>query len=254
MNKLSCLFICMTFSCSVNAAENVENSRTQNVIVQNSQTNPIQGTAKDWDLTATEWERYLQLMKGPAGEYYGHLSPPEILGYYAENDTDLRYFAELYVKQEHEKLEREARFDKAFLAAGNKFYEGEPIIKPFDITAYTPIADKSATRQSDLQSGDHLVLFIDIQQTRTYSYLSSLINKIKKSQAVLDIYFVNAGDTATIQSWSAENNVPVDLVASSHITLNPESGQHKNILASHNLPYVLLVRDGKSKPVDTGAF
>jgi len=121
-------------------ASDVINTQTQNTISQNStiSTSHI-GTAKDWYLTDVEWEHYMQLMQGPSGHYYKQLSPPEVLGINSENSDQLNHYAELAAKLEHDKLERELRFNTAFHEAATRLYTAEPIIKPFDYTPFTPI-------------------------------------------------------------------------------------------------------------------
>lgn len=135
---LSFLLLCTYIP--VWASNDVMNVTTQNTISQNVTTvSSIVDTVRHWNLTETEWARYLELMQGQAGYYYAHLTPPEVLGHYAEDVQDIRHFAEIHAKLEHDRIERELRFDKAFNEAAVRLYENELIIKPFDITAYTPI-------------------------------------------------------------------------------------------------------------------
>jgi integrating conjugative element protein (TIGR03759 family) len=78
-------------------------------------------------------------MQGLSGHYYSQLSPPEVLGINAETADELQHYAEVSVKIEHDKLERELRFNVAFHEAATRLYASEPIIKPFDYTPFTPI-------------------------------------------------------------------------------------------------------------------
>lgn len=121
-------------------ANDVVNTTTFNTINQNSLIDTTHiGTARDWELTEKEWSQYMELIKNPVARSYDHLTPPEILGIYAKTDEERSHFAEIAAKQEHDKLERELRFNTAFHAAAQKLYAAEPIIKPFDMTAFTPI-------------------------------------------------------------------------------------------------------------------
>lgn len=131
--------ICLTpgFAFSENS---ITNSITKNSIIQNSKINTTQpDNAKEWDLTENEWNQYIKLMQGPAARYYKKLTPPQILGVYSETSEDMRRFAELSAKQEHDKLERELRFNVAFHEAAARLYASEEIIKPFEIRPFTPI-------------------------------------------------------------------------------------------------------------------
>jgi integrating conjugative element protein (TIGR03759 family) len=122
------------------ASDDVINTKTQNTISQNTTINTSHiGTAKDWALTENEWKQYLNLMQGSSGHYYAHLSPPAVLGIQANNIEDVRHFAELTAKFEHDKLERELKFNAAFHTAAAKLYSTEPIIQPFDYAPFTPV-------------------------------------------------------------------------------------------------------------------
>ncbi len=139
MIKKIILILALTSNCAF-AADGVENTKTQNTVTQNTEINkPPAGIAKDWDLNETEWNQYLNLMHGPSGHYYANLSPPEILGIKAETNEELRHYAEIAAKLEHDKLERELRFNTAFHEAAARLYSAEPLIKPFDYTPFTPI-------------------------------------------------------------------------------------------------------------------
>ncbi len=122
------------------AFNDVVNTQTHNTVTQNTMVHTSQiGTAKDWQLTDTEWNQYLNLMHGPSGHYYKNLSPPEVLGINVERAEELRHYAEISAKLEHDKLERELRFNEAFHEAAARLYSTEPIIRPFDYSPFTPI-------------------------------------------------------------------------------------------------------------------
>lgn len=122
------------------ASKDVYNTTTKSTISKNSEINTINiAAAKSWQLNESEWERFLQLMKGYSGHYYQRLSPPTVLGINAETPNDIQHFAEVAVQFEHNKLERELRFNAAFQHAAAKLYAKEPVIKSFDITPFTPI-------------------------------------------------------------------------------------------------------------------
>jgi integrating conjugative element protein (TIGR03759 family) len=137
--KLLFLPLLLITSCAF-ALDDVKNTQTQNTVSQSTTMNTTHiGTAKDWDLTDTEWNQYLILMQGSSEHYYKKLSPPEVLGINASNAEDLRHYAEVAAKLEHDKLEHELRFNAAFHEAASKLYSTEPIIKSFDYTPFTPI-------------------------------------------------------------------------------------------------------------------
>ncbi len=143
MNKLiiigqGALFLLLV-STTLFAANDVVNTVTMNSVSQNTVETSSRDQGLVWGLTESEWAYYQSLMQGVNGHYYMHLTPPEVLGINAKTPQDIKYFAELAAKQEHDKIEKELRFNAAFYAAAQRLYANEPMIKPFDLTPYTPI-------------------------------------------------------------------------------------------------------------------
>lgn len=141
MNFKLSIFILLGVSSLAFATNNdVINTQTQNTVSRNSIVSTSQiGTAKEWQLTDEEWFHYLSLMNGFNGHYYKNLSPPEVLGINANDQEELNHFAEISAKLQHDKLERELRFDAAFHDAAKRIYATEPLIKPFDFAPFTPM-------------------------------------------------------------------------------------------------------------------
>ena len=119
-------------------ADNVVNTGVKNTVditSENKSTNHI-GNAHDWNLSEAEWNKYLQLKHGYQGYLFPHLTPPELLGYFAESDEERNHFAEIYARLEFSNVEKALKFNQAFHAASLRLYANVPLIKPFDITAY----------------------------------------------------------------------------------------------------------------------
>ena len=140
MNRRICALSLFFISTYVFATD-IINTQTKNTITQDTIINTTHiASAKEWNLNETEWKQYEMLMQGSSGRYYKKLSPPEVLGINAENPEQLRHYAEIAATLEHDKLERELRFNAAFHEAAMRRYPIEPIIKPFDYTPFTPIS------------------------------------------------------------------------------------------------------------------
>lgn len=241
------LGILLTSCISVCSAAEVMNTTVQNTV---SQSTKIVGGASEWHLSESEWIQYLQLMNGKAGQYYAHLTPPEVLGMMANNDQDLHHFAKIYAQLEHEKIENELKFDRAFHDEAMKLYPNEPVIKSFDVSRYSPSANKSEQHHV-FSSGDHLALFVDLKSQSTFSQLPQLIEKLKSTQGTtLDIYLINARENQDIQRWARDNQIPIDYVLTKRITLNHGENKTPKLSQNNNYPYVLLVRDGQSRMID----
>ena len=226
----------------------------------NKITTSVIGNAQDWNLSGTEWQDYQNLMSGPAGKWYPQLTPAEVLGMFADNTKDQQHFAEIAAKEQHEKITREIAFNNAFHQAMHTLYADEPVIKPFDMSAFNPM--QSTTKKSmlgalfshgttSLQSGDHLAFFVDTKALVDFQDLPTLSSLVKShSGLVLDIYCVGTASDFDIQSWAKLNNLPVDLVSKGLITLNHDDGKRKSSLSSGALPQILLIREGKSQSVN----
>src|SRR5579872_767807 len=117
-------------------ADNIVNTAPNNTQVNNT----ANSQAQDWGISLDEWVQYQKLMQGKNGRWYPKLSPAEVLGLNAQTSQEQQHFAEIAAKQEHDKLARELSFDHAFHQAMGKLYASEPVIKPFDMSAYNTIS------------------------------------------------------------------------------------------------------------------
>jgi integrating conjugative element protein (TIGR03759 family) len=203
--------------------------------------------AQDWNLSVSEWQEYLKLMQGPSGHYYQHMTPPEVLGINAETDRDLKHYAEVSAKQEHEKVEKELRFDHAFQEAAKRLYANEPIIRDFDYTPFSPAVSKTSDAKTSLARGDHIAFFVDINAKTAPELISRLITQVKNAQeAVLDIYCVNYTDDESLRNWAKSNSIPIELVVGDKVTIN----KSKRNMELRHLPYALLVHGGDSRIIN----
>lgn len=221
------------------------------------------GTAKDWGLTPAEWAQYQLLMQGPSGLWYRQMSPVAVLGLNARDADDEKHFADVYAKQEHQKVEHELSFNKAAFDAMRRLYPDEPMIKPLDVTVFNPTkpgqkGNKAAKNAAPfisgttLQSGDRVVLFADTQQGLDVAVLPKLLGLMTHNDQVkLDIYCLGDVKDDAIQSWAKLNQIPTAWVASGRITLNRDKGQLQKISGNINAvaPYIVLVRGSQSRPV-----
>ena len=63
--------------------------------------------ASRWGLTRKDWTRYQEVMTGPRGIWSPNLDPLTALGVHAESDPERRRYAEILVRIERERWERE---------------------------------------------------------------------------------------------------------------------------------------------------
>lgn len=232
-------------------ADNVVNSEVKNSVeltTKSASTGQI-GSSKDWNLNQSEWSKYIELKNGYQGYLFPNLSPPELLGYFAESDEERNHYAEIYARIEFENVEKELKFNKAFHEATIRLYGNLPIIKPFDVSPYNPVKIKGKENKI-ISTGDHLVLVVDILTSDYLNLVNHAISRINSiNGAVVDIYCVNANSDAQIQEWAKKASIPFELVSKNQITLNSYEGRIKQLISSANLPVVYLVKNGRTEMI-----
>lgn len=125
-------------------ADNIVNTAPNNTQVNNT----ASAQAQDWGISLDEWMQYQKLMQGKDGRWYPKLSPAEVLGLNAKTPQEQQHFAEIAAKQEHDRLARELAFDNAFHQAMGRLFASEPVIKPFDMSAYNVIPAKAGIHKA----------------------------------------------------------------------------------------------------------
>ena len=185
-----------------------------------------------WGLNETEWQRYLQLMKGPQGRWTPNEDPTLILGLNATNDKDRMRYAKLQVAIEKKRTEQALKFTLAVTEAWRDMYPNMPVIDEKKLRAYNrkhslPIAipPESINQEFDLGAdvlpGDRFVVFIDPGCTACKANVLTLLKKILPvNGAGIDLYFLQMSDDDIIK-WAVSQALPQSLVGSNKtITLN----------------------------------
>ncbi len=90
--------------------------------------------AQQWGLTTLMWGKYLEKLAGTSGHWYKSLDPAEVLGIHAQTEVEREYFADLVVKQQYQRIERELSFQRAVNNAWEKLYPNLQPIKYFKIS------------------------------------------------------------------------------------------------------------------------
>ena len=84
----------------------------------------LQQQAGQWGLSADDYQRYQQLMKGPRGTQSPGLDPLSTLGIEAQTPAERRKFAEKWVKEEFARTQKELDFQREVNAAWQRLYPG----------------------------------------------------------------------------------------------------------------------------------
>lgn len=208
--------------------------------------------AKVWNLDETEEKRYLQLMQSRSGIYYKDLrmTPVDILGLNARDDVEREHFAELAATQEAQKVAQNIAWNNAFYKAYNQLFKEVPVVGDFDPSPYSPYAHLPI----QLKAGETLFLFIRPDDATT-TILLQLIDVIQRTpNTQLNLLLLDM-DKTTIQLWANQNQIPISLVTSQQITLNPGNQQYDGLKLDNKQTPLLLLANGKtSQVVDLGRF
>lgn len=208
--------------------------------------------AKVWTLTVEEEKRYVMLMQNRSKFYYPglRLTPLDILGLNARNESERNHFAEIAARQEAQKVAKNIAWNNAFYKAYNKLFANVPVVGDFDPSPFSPYNHKSVK----LDSGDTLYLFIKPDEAVT-GILLVLIDAIESTpETRLNLMFLESDDL-TIQQWANKHQIPQSLVNNARITLNHGNLNYQALKINKKAtPLLLLANNGHSSVVDLGRF
>lgn len=211
--------------------------------------------AEIWGITPSDYRRYLFLMQNtPNGLYYQdkNLEPSWILGFNAKNESEIKKFVAIAIKNERIRISRELAFQRAFDEVQHALYPNEKPIR-MEAAFETPSAPLSANDNIILQSGDNLLLFTDISNSSAQSIIQKVLYLLALHPgAKLNIYLV--GDKLTdevIRVWAARNKIPVNLVKNNTITLNHDDGRFQKLTQGKSqFPLLSLSRNNEVTVLD----
>lgn len=205
-----------------------------------------------WDLSDEEYQRYLDLMEGPAKYDYAHLDPVMVLGIFARTESERTRLAELYAKQEFRRVQGLVLFDQAYTIAARKFYGHMPLIDTSRPNPWSNRKKKASPKNSSpltaaneieintlrLQPGDRLALFVTPDCSGCVEFYQLARNKQSATPGVaLDIYFMGNVTDDQIRAWASKSRIKPSLVQEKLITLNHDRGESK-IYQVGNVPSI----------------
>ena len=201
------LFTSILFPNALLATDVVEkNSSYDNVkLTSSSSSSPNQS------LSLLEIQRVTELENGLRGVQSPHLDPISILGIESRNDTERRHYAELWVKQEYERTEKELKFQREVDAAWKRMM---PNMLPVNMGNAAGIAH---------DSGGRLALFVrEADCQRCDARLSAVL----ADKRPVDIYLVDSkGSDQKLRNWAQQHRIPAEQVRERRITLNHDAGR-----------------------------
>ena len=196
--------------------------------------------ARAWGLSATEWQRYQQLMQGIRGSVSpATISPIEVLGIHARDHDERRRYAETWARTLHDDVDRILAFQRAYDDAGNRLYPNAPLI---DIDRLPGKLEKS----SPFQSGDRVLFFSRTECPACALILNTLLKRIDELGGI-DIYLTDLapGDDEAVRAWAAEHKIDPQWVRTRRVTLNHDAGALAKLTdEAGTAPYLMRRRGG----------
>lgn len=185
------------------------NSRVAPLQENTSSSLSTQQQAQQWGLSDSDWSRYQTLMKGERGIMSPGLDPLTALGVETDNSAERRRLAELWVKHEYQRTEKELAFQRDVNAAWLHLYPE---------TLAVNMGANAAGIAHDTQG--RLALFLKENCSRCDARLAAVL----ADNRPVDIYLVGIDSDDGLRAWAVKHNIPVEKVRSRQITLNHDNG------------------------------
>lgn len=154
-----------------------------------------------WDLSAEDWRRYGQLMRGRRGTWTPDADPLLVLGAHARSEAERRRFAEAFVLAEHERVEGELAFERAVQAAWARLFPGRL---------------RLAEPGSGGDPADRYALVVD----RHCADCRRTVRDYLRGGVPVDVYVRGAADDADLRAWASAHGVGASDVIGGRVTVN----------------------------------
>ena len=190
--------------------------------------------AKAWGLTDDEWATFERLQTGPRHYWSPQLDPLTTLGVEANSDQERRRYAELQVRLEARRADRELAYQKAYTAAWARLFPGlQPVL--------------GMSNDAGLSSSRRTALFVEDHCAACVSSLQQWL----QAGAHLDVYLVGSqGNDARLRQWAKGAGITAGQVSGGQVTLNHDRGRWFALGASRPLPARYQQVDEKWQRVD----
>lgn len=177
-----------------------------------------------WQLTDEEWARYESIKKNsPWAEWRNNASPLALLSHYAPSVEEKRRYArieaELDTWRQYSVTEFQMLYDKE---------------RDIVHARYKEWIEKRQPTLASIKPYDRLRLFI--QASDCNAQCRSLVGRVLKTQAKVDIYVTGAKTDTAIFKWAEMASIPVERVKTKEITLNHDNGVFKLVTDNLGLP------------------
>jgi len=208
--KRIALFMLFPLWAGAATASSPSTPSTNRTLEQSSDQLQTQYQAQQWGLSDKDWSTYQNLMKGERGIMSPGLDPLTALGVESDSSGERRRLAELWVRHEYARAEKELAFQREINAAWLRLYP--------ETLSVNMGSNNAAGIAHDNQG--RLALFVKDGCSRCDARLAGGL----ADNRPVDIYLVGNESDEGIRSWAVKRNIPVEKVRSRQITLNHDRG------------------------------
>jgi len=190
--------------------------------------------AQEWGLSSQEYQRYQTLMQGSRGVYSPGLDPLTALGIEAQSDGERRRYAELQVRAEAQRVQKELAYEQAYREAWNRLY---PNLQPIQANGgTTPLASPA------IHGSGRLAVFV----SDNCAACTERVQALQRDSQVFDLYLIGSqGDDARIRRWAVLAGIDPAKVRARQITLNHDGGRWVQLGLGGELPAVVREVNGQ---------
>ena len=233
-------------------------SQTPDTETPISRTIELRTLAKRWRLDHEEYQRYLDLMRGPLGKWSPDLDPLLVLGMFAESSQEERRYAELYAQQEFDLTERTLRFQQVYRAAFERLFPNSGmldhrLLAPYFSHQQQKSAMKNAKRlaKKRFAEGDRLLLFVPSNCRDCLPVIHQLIGLLSSTQqSGVDVYVRDAQDDGAVRAWANAHAIKTAWLNNQHLTLNRNEGllqrlKSQSTVSTADAMPIFLKRNGR---------
>jgi len=224
---------------AVHAASLATSEAEQTPITRSTSNATTAEQASRWGLTLQDWTQYQRLMEGPRGIWTPNLDPVTALGVHAESDAERRRYAEILVRLERERWERELAFEKVVQQVKRELYPNEPLLDPERVKALI----EARTREAPYRAGDRLLLFVNLEChacDRLAQHLAAEVQSLPGLQ--LDVFALGRVRDEDIQAWAGKLKLPEPLVNQGRLSLNHDNNTLNTLTRDPSLSVPVLIR------------
>ena len=213
--------IALVWAAPLHAAETGDSAIAASVVTESER------RAAAWNLSAGDWSRYEELMRGRRGVWSPGADPLLVLGAHARTEAERRRYAEVFVLAEHARVEGELAFERAVQAAWTRLFPGQlRIAAPASSAAGVP---------------ERYAVAVD----RDCAGCEPTVRAYLAAAVPVDLYVRGAADDADLRAWASAHGVEPARVAEGSVTVN-----HGRAPAPGGSPSVWARRAGRWTAVE----